>query len=225
MPHPEPSIATSSPFAPVPQWLGLYAVVDSLTWIERLLHLGVKTLQLRIKNKSSPAINAQICTAIQLAQQYNARLFINDHWQLAIEYGAYGVHLGQEDIQTADLQKIKQSGLRLGLSTHSMEEIQHILPISPSYIALGHIFPTQTKIMPSTPQGLEALRQQVAYLNHLSSGCIPSVAIGGISLNNIDDIVATGVRGVAVVSAITQAPDWQKATRQLLAKCTTPVTL
>lgn len=210
----------NNPFPPVPHWLGLYVVVDSLEWIERLLPLKVKTLQLRIKKKLDEQARTDIRLAIQIAKKYRARLFINDYWQLAIEYGAYGVHLGQEDIETADLKKIHQAGLRLGVSTHCLYEVERILAVSPSYIALGHVFPTQTKVMPSVPQGVEALRQQIDYLQKLKLRDIATVAIGGISLGNIDDVLATGVSGIAVVSAITQTPDWEMATKQLLTKCT-----
>ncbi|MEI8631370.1 thiamine phosphate synthase [Vibrio sp. PP-XX7] len=80
-----------------------------------------------------------------MSHQYQAQVFINDYWQLAVEHGAYGVHLGQDDLISADLSRIKTSGLRLGLSTHGYWEIIKVEQLNPSYIALGHIFPTTTK--------------------------------------------------------------------------------
>ncbi|KYM74269.1 MULTISPECIES: thiamine phosphate synthase [Pantoea] len=192
--------------------LGLYPVVDSPDWIERLLKMGVRTLQLRIKDQPDEIAEPAIAQAIALGKRYDARLFINDYWQLAIKHQAYGVHLGQEDLDVADLARIHQAGLRLGLSTHDDAELDRALAIQPSYIALGHIFPTQTKEMPSAPQGIEQLKRHLTRLTH-----IPTVAIGGISIARAPDVLATGVGSIAVVSAITQADDWREATRTLLA--------
>ncbi|WP_336222291.1 thiamine phosphate synthase [Citrobacter amalonaticus] len=198
-------------FPPVPLRLGLYPVVDSVVWIERLLGVGVRTLQLRIKDKRDEEVEADVIAAIEWGRKYNARLFINDYWRLAIKHRAYGVHLGQEDLETTDLKAIQAAGLRLGVSTHDDMEIDVALAARPSYIALGHVFPTQTKQMPSAPQGLEQLAQHVERL-----GDYPTVAIGGIGLERTAAVLATGVGSVAVVSAITQATDWRVATAELL---------
>lgn len=144
-------------FPPVPFRLGLYPVVDSVAWIERLLKAGVRTLQLRIKDRRDSEVEDDVIAAIALGRRYHARLFINDYWQLAIKHQAYGVHLGQEDLETTDLSAIRQAGLRLGVSTHDDMEIDVALAARPSYIALGHVFPTQTKQMPSAPQGSSSL--------------------------------------------------------------------
>lgn len=193
------------------QRLGLYPVVDSLLWIERLLAAGVTTIQLRIKDLDDAQVEQDIATAIALGKRYQARLFINDYWRLAIKHGAYGVHLGQEDLETADLAAIQQAGLRLGVSTHDEQELAIAKTVRPSYIAMGHIFPTQTKQMPSSPQGLTVLKQMVD-----NTPDYPTVAIGGISIERVPAVLATGVGSVAVVSAITQSDDWQQATAQLL---------
>ncbi|ALB72209.1 thiamine phosphate synthase [Cronobacter muytjensii] len=198
-------------FAPVPRRLGLYPVVDSVEWIARLLEAGVRTLQLRIKDKTDADVEADVRAAIALGERYHARLFINDYWRLAIKHQAYGVHLGQEDLETADLNAIRAAGLRLGVSTHDDMEIDVALAAHPSYIALGHVFPTQTKQMPSAPQGLAQLAAHVKRL-----GDYPTVAIGGISLARAPGVLETGVGSIAVVSAITQAADWRAATQQLL---------
>lgn len=197
--------------ATAPQ-LGLYPVVDSVQWIERLLDAGVRTLQLRIKDCQDHEVEEAVRDAIALGKQYRARLFINDYWRLAIKYHAYGVHLGQEDLDVADLEAIRQAGLRLGLSTHDDAELDRALALRPSYIALGHIFPTQTKEMPSAPQGITELQRHLTRLQN-----VPTVAIGGISLARAPEVLATGVGSIAVVSAITQASDWRAATRDLLA--------
>jgi len=198
-------------FPLVPFRLGLYPVVDSVMWIERLLEAGVRTLQLRIKDKQDHEVEADVVAAIALGKRYAARLFINDYWRLAIKHDAYGVHLGQEDLETTDLSAIRNAGLRLGVSTHDDMEIDVALAARPSYIALGHVFPTQTKQMPSAPQGLAQLAGHVARLQNY-----PTVAIGGISLARASQVLATGVGSIAVVSAITQAADWRLATQQLI---------
>ncbi|EFB3351088.1 thiamine phosphate synthase [Escherichia ruysiae] len=198
-------------FPPVPFRLGLYPVVDSVQWIERLLDAGVRTLQLRIKDQRDEEVEADVVAAIELGRRYNARLFINDYWRLAIKHQAYGVHLGQEDLQSTDLSAIRAAGLRLGVSTHDDMEIDVALAARPSYIALGHVFPTQTKQMPSAPQGLEQLTRHIERLVDY-----PTVAIGGISLARAPAVMATGVGSIAIVSAITQAADWHLATAQLL---------
>lgn len=198
-------------FPTVPHRLGLYPVVDSVEWIKRLLEAGVRTLQLRIKDKRDEEVEADVIAAIALGRRYRARLFINDYWRLAIKHQAYGVHLGQEDLEVTDLDAIRQAGLRLGLSTHDDMEIDVALAARPSYIALGHVFPTQTKQMPSAPQGLVQLAAHIERLKDY-----PTVAIGGISLARAPSVLATGVGSIAVVSAITEAPDWQMATAQLL---------
>ena len=199
------------PFAPCPQQLGLYPVVDSVAWLERLLDWGVRTMQLRIKDPAHPELEQQISQAVALGRRYQARLFINDYWQLAIKHQAYGVHLGQEDLEQADLDAIARAGLRLGISTHGYYEIARALTISPSYIALGHIFPTRTKQMPSAPQGLRRLVGYAALLRDKAT-----VAIGGISLERVQSVLDCGVGSVAVVTAITEATDPESVTRALL---------
>jgi len=201
----------NTPFPTTAPRLGLYPVVDSVEWIARLLEAGVRTIQLRIKDQNDEAVEPAVVQAIALGKRYRARLFINDYWRLAVKHQAYGVHLGQEDLDVANLNAIREAGLRLGVSTHDDAELDRALAIRPSYIALGHIFPTQTKAMPSAPQGLTELQRHIARLDGIST-----VAIGGISIERAPEVLATGVGSIAVVSAITQAPDWRAATQTLL---------
>ncbi|ATZ72194.1 thiamine phosphate synthase [Idiomarina sp. X4] len=202
----------TSAFPKLDESPGLYPVVDSFEWVQHLLQLGVKTLQLRIKSAPTEAVELAVKRSIELAQSYQAQLFINDHWQLAMKHGAYGVHLGQEDLQTVDLQALRSSEVRLGISTHSYTEVLIASRYSPSYIALGHIFPTKTKDMPSKPQGLERLARYVALLKPTG---ILTVAIGGISKERIAKVKQTGVNGIALVSAITKAANTETAVNEL----------
>lgn len=199
-----------------PQQLGLYPVVDSIEWLKTLLPLNLNIIQLRIKNCPEAELSIQIQQAIALTKNYpNTRLFINDYWQLAIEHGAYGVHLGQEDIQNADLKAIHHAGLRLGISTHGSYEFKLAQQTQPSYLAIGAVFETQTKDMSGQIQGVDTLQ----YLVNLNDST-PLVAIGGITLENAPSVISTGVNSIAVVTAITLAKNPKKvvkAFQQLLA--------
>jgi hydroxymethylpyrimidine kinase / phosphomethylpyrimidine kinase / thiamine-phosphate diphosphorylase len=186
--------------------LGLYAVVDTLEFLQICFEQGIKTVQLRIKDKNDAKLVAKVRQAVSLSQQYQAQLFINDHWQLAINCGAYGVHLGQEDLENADLVAIKQAGLRLGISSHGFYEILRAHNYQPSYIAFGAIFSTQTKDMSGQIQGLSKLKHFVALMKNDTN-----VAIGGINISNVEQVLATGIKRVAVVSAIIQAENPKQA--------------
>jgi hydroxymethylpyrimidine kinase/phosphomethylpyrimidine kinase/thiamine-phosphate diphosphorylase len=193
--------------------LGLYPVVDSVEWIEQLLPLGVKTIQLRIKDCEPAELEAQIARAVALSRQHSARLFINDYWQLAIKHGAYGVHLGQEDLDSADLAAIARAGLRLGISNHSYYELARAHGIRPSYLALGPIFPTATKAMKFRDQGVEQLNRWAKLLKQDYT----LTAIGGITAERAPAVLATGVGSCAMVSAITQAENYRSVVQNLLA--------
>jgi hydroxymethylpyrimidine kinase/phosphomethylpyrimidine kinase/thiamine-phosphate diphosphorylase len=192
--------------------LGLYPVVDSAAWVARLAPLGVTTLQLRIKDKTGDALTAELSAAIASAKTHNVRLFINDYWQQAIELGAYGVHLGQEDLDTADLAAIAAAGLRLGVSTHSYYEIARAHGVRPSYIALGPVYETTTKAMAFAPLGLAQLEEWVDLL----AQHYPLTAIGGISEPRVNDVLWTGVGSCAMVTAITEADDPEAVVARLL---------
>ena len=195
-----------------PEPLGLYPIVDSVYWLEKLLSVGVKTIQLRIKNKDEVVLENEIQRASLIANQFNARLFINDYWELAIRYRAYGVHLGQEDLENAEIEKIYRAGLRLGVSTHAENEIQRASELNPSYIACGPVYVTTSKVLSFKPIGISQLQNWRDRLE------IPVVAIGGITLERMSEVLATGVDGVAVISAITKASNPVEMTKKLLEK-------
>jgi thiamine-phosphate pyrophosphorylase len=189
--------------------IGFYPVVPDAAWVQRLLGWGVRTVQLRIKAvDNTPAeIEQQVRAAVAAGRAVpGAQVFINDHWQLALAAGAYGVHLGQEDLDTADLNGLRIAGLRLGLSTHTLAELARARAVQPSYLAIGPIYPTTLKVMPYEPVGLMRLKDWAA-----QAAPYPVVAIGGISLARMPGVMACGVDGVAVVSAVTLAADPQQA--------------
>jgi len=194
--------------------LGFYPVVPDADWVRQLLDWGVRTIQLRYK-PSAPnpaALEQQVRAAVAAGRSVaGAQVFINDHWREALAEGAYGVHLGQEDwaaLDDAERDRLRTSGVRLGLSTHTPQELALARAARPSYLAIGPVYPTTLKAMPYAPVGLERLTQWV-----LQAGDCPVVAIGGISLERMPGVLACGVNGVAVVSAVTQAADPQHASR------------
>ena len=187
-------------FASCPQALGLYAVLPDAAWVGRMARAGVPTVQLRFKSDDVHAIEREVQAAVQAVQGTGALLFINDHWQAAIRAGAYGVHLGQEDLDVADLAAIRAAGLRLGLSTHGYAEMLRAERLSPSYLALGAVFPTTLKRMATAPQGAARLQRYA----QLMRGC-PLVAIGGIDLDRLPSVMDSGVGSVAVVRALVAA--------------------
>jgi hydroxymethylpyrimidine kinase / phosphomethylpyrimidine kinase / thiamine-phosphate diphosphorylase len=203
-------------FAPLtePQ-MGLYAVVDSADWVERVLTSGVRTVQLRIKEntselgRASHVLSQQITRSVQAARQAQAQLFINDHWQLAIEHGAYGVHLGQEDLETVDMPAVRSAGLRLGLSTHSLWEVCRARAWQPSYMACGPVHATTTKRMPWLPQGAGNLAYWCKLLPE------PVVAIAGMDVPRSLEAMRCGAAGVAVLRGITLAMEPEQAMARL----------
>lgn len=195
--------------------LGLYPIVDSIDWLEKLLKLGVATIQLRIKSLNGAELETVIHKAVSLGKQYDTRLFINDHWPLAIKHKAYGVHLGQEDMNNASLDAIRSSGLRLGLSSHSEYEWIRAISLKPSYIAMGSVFTTNTKSVKTI--GLDNLQQWVEVLGETFS----TVAIGGITEGNIEQVMKCGVGSCAVISTITKSEDYKAVTLKLIEKLET----
>lgn len=209
------SAMTSPSFASLTGPIGFYPVVHDAAWVQRLLNWGVRTVQLRFKAAGhTPAeIEREVFAAVEAGRRVpGAQVFINDHWQLALQAGAYGVHLGQEDLDTADIHALRRAGLRLGLSTHTPAELARAKAVQPSYLAIGPIYPTTLKVMPYAPVGLAQLKEWAPL-----AAPYPVVAIGGISLERLPGVLACGVEGVAVVSAVTLAADPECATRQGLA--------
>lgn len=120
------------------------------------------------------------------------------------------MHLGQEDLDTADIDALQRQGLYLGISAYCDAEVTRAISVRPSYIAIGPIYPTHSKDLPVAAQGVEQLQHWQHTLNY------PLVAIGGINKERIADVAATGVSGIAVISAIMEAVDPKKATQELL---------
>ena len=204
------AVPRANAFPACPQHLGLYAVLPDAQWVGRMARAGVPTVQLRFKSDDAAAIRQEVRAAVQAVQGTKALLFINDHWQIAIDEGAYGVHLGQEDMDDAPLEKIRAAGLRLGLSTHGYAEMLRADAVSPSYIALGAVFPTTLKRMQTAPQGTGRLYAYAQLMQHS-----PLVAIGGIDEATISVVMRSGVGSIAVVRAITGSDAPEAAAHKL----------
>ncbi len=185
-----------------------YLIVDTSAWIERLLPCGVRLVQLRIKEVSPETRRAEIERSKALCARFGAQLIVNDYWQDAIDLGCDYIHLGQGDLDTADLPAIRKAGLRLGVSTHDESELTRALDTQPDYIALGPIYPTILKKMPFAPQGLERLGVWKKKI-----GAVPLVGIGGISLDRAKGVLEAGADSAAVVTDITLNADPEQRSR------------
>ncbi|KGB80479.1 thiamine-phosphate pyrophosphorylase [Rhodovulum sp. NI22] len=192
-----------------------YPIFDSPGWLERTLPLGVKLVQLRIKDQPEEALRTAITASQALCRRHGAVLVVNDHWRLAIDAGCDWVHLGQEDLATADIAAIRRAGLNLGVSTHDHAELERALALAPDYVALGPVYPTILKKMKWHQQGLARVTEWKALI-----GDIPLVAIGGMSVARAPGAFAAGADIVSAVTDITLNPDpearvrdWLEATR------------
>lgn len=172
-----------------------YPIVPDASWVARVVPLGVRTLQLRLKDAATDEVRRQIADSLDVARHHGCQLIVNDYWREAIEAGADYIHLGQEDLAGADLAAIKAAGLRLGISTHSEEELDIALAAKPDYVALGPIYETKLKAMKWAPQGLARVTEWKQRV-----GALPLVAIGGITPERASAIAAAGADSVAVIT-------------------------
>ena len=177
--------------------LRFYQIVDDARWLERFLPLGLKLVQLRIKEQPEAELRAQIRDAIALCQAAGAALVINDYWRIALDLGAEWIHLGQEDLDEADLSAIRAGGLKLGISTHDGPELARALAATPDYVALGPIYPTILKKMRFAPQGLERIGRWKDEI-----GALPLVAIGGMTVERARGAYKAGADSICVVTDV-----------------------
>jgi thiamine-phosphate pyrophosphorylase len=179
-----------------------YPIVPDLDWLSRIVPLGVRTVQLRVKDAEPAEVCRQIVAAVAITRGTRCQLIVNDYWREAIAAGADYVHLGQEDLRAADVRAIKAAGLRLGVSTHCEEELEAALAVVPDYVALGPIYKTKLKVMQWAPQGLEKIGHWKARIDDL-----PLVAIGGITPERASGVLAAGAQSVAVITDFLTAAD------------------
>jgi thiamine-phosphate pyrophosphorylase len=183
----------------------VYPIIESAAWIRRLLPAGARLVQLRIKDRPAAAVRAEIGESKCLCARFGAQLVINDHWQLALEEQCDFVHLGQGDLERADVPALRRAGVRIGISTHDEAELERALALEPDYIALGPIYPTLLKAMAFAPQGLERIGDWKKRISE-----IPLIAIGGITLERLAGVLAAGADSAAVVTDIVRNPQPEK---------------
>ena len=189
-----------------------YPVVDDANWVARVVGAGAKLVQLRMKDADGAGIRAGISRAREICAKSGALLVVNDFWQDAIDLRCTCVHLGQGDLDTADVSALRRAGIKLGLSTHDHAELDRALSFEPDYVALGPIYPTLLKQMPWAPQGLDRIGEWKKLI-----GARPLVAIGGLTLDRIPGVLAAGADSVAVVTDIVRADEPEARTREWVA--------
>jgi len=144
---------------------------------------------------------------VSICQEGGLRLWVNDYVDLALRHGAYGVHVGQEDLMAPStrigLEEARQRGIRLGISTHTYAELSRALGFKPSYISLGPIFPTTSKVVKHNAQGL----WRIKHWRSLVGQDMPLVTIGGISLETAAGVLEAGADSICVISALTSQKD------------------
>lgn len=188
-----------------------YPIFDTSEWLKRLLPIGIKFVQLRIKDKSKKEIQSEIKKAKLLCYDFNAQLVVNDYWEMAIDEKCDFVHIGQEDLVNCNIKKLKSNNIKIGISTHDREELKTALLHSPDYIALGPIYPTILKKMKWTQQGVDKLsewKKQISY--------IPLVAIGGMTPPRSTEAFIAGADIVSAVTDITLNPDPEARVKEWL---------
>jgi thiamine-phosphate pyrophosphorylase len=189
-----------------------YPIVPDLAWLQRLVPLGVRTVQLRLKDAPAERVREEIAASLELCRRHGCQLIVNDYWREALELGADYIHLGQEDLAAADLAAIQARRARLGISTHSIEELDIALAAKPAYVALGPIYETRLKAMKWAPQGLARVTDWKARI-----GGLPLVAIGGITPERAPGVAAAGADSIAVITDFFTNPDPEARVRQWLA--------
>lgn len=190
----------------------VYPIVDSAGWISRLAPLGVRLVQLRVKERPAGEVRDEVRAARALCAAADMQLIVNDYWEIALEEGCNFVHLGQGDLAEADLAALRRAGVRVGISTHDHEELERALRAAPDYVALGPIYPTLLKVMPWQPQGLARIGEWKRRV-----GTIPLVAIGGLTLERLAGVFAAGADVAAVVTDIVRDRNPEARARAWLA--------
>lgn len=191
-----------------------YLIVSDVLWLRALVPLGVRLVQLRIKDRDAEETRAQIRAAREVCAAHNCQLVVNDYWQIALEEGCDFVHLGQEDMDSADFTALRRAGVRFGLSTHDETELDRALDKGPAYVALGPVYPTLLKKMKWGPQGLDRVRRWKTL-----AGSTPLVAIGGLTPERLKGVFDAGADSAAVVTDIQQAKDPVARTREWIGAC------
>jgi len=200
--------------------VALYVIISSNLPAD-IMHLthrcvtgGADCIQLRAKDVADDRLCATAAEFVQICKAGGVLSIINDRVDIALAVGADGVHLGQNDLPLAQVRKLQSVPLIIGKSTHSIRQLEHACRELPAYVSLGPVFSTGTKPH-AAPVGLEYVRKGT---ETLTSTGIGHVAIGGIKLNNVQQVLEAGATTIAVCSAVTEAPDPTNACKRLKTK-------
>ena len=192
-----------------------YPIFDHPDWLERMLPLGVKLVQMRIKDLPADETRAALQRSKRLCDAAGVIMVVNDFWEMAIDLDCDWIHLGQEDLDDADMAAIRRAGFKIGISTHDEDELERALAEQPDYVALGPVYPTILKKMKWDEQGLDRVQQWKIHI-----GDLPLVGIGGMTIDRAAGVYAAGADIVSVVTDITlnenpedRLKEWVKATR------------
>ncbi len=173
-----------------------YPIAPSADLFETYVEAGARFIQIRIKDAPNETVLlSEITRCARAAEKANVICVVNDYWKIAIAVKAPFVHLGQEDLQTADLQKLRDHKILFGVSTHNQEELENALRVEPDYIALGPIFHTRLKAMKFDPQGVEKI---AVWKKRIAN--IPLIAIGGLTIERAKECISAGADAVSVVT-------------------------
>lgn len=178
---------------------------------------GATLLQLRAKKASSGWLLDIATTIVALGHRANAAVIVNDRADIARLSGADGVHVGQDDLAPASVRQIVGAGAIVGLSTHTAEQLEAAVHEPVSYIAIGPVFGTDTKMTGYTSLGLEAVRRAAARTGERG---MPLVAIGGVTLETAPEVIRAGASTVAVISDLAASGDPAARVRAYLARLT-----
>jgi len=190
-----------------------------LTAISQALEAGCKWVQLRIKNQPADVILEYAIEANRLCNQHGAKLIVNDHPEIALKAGAYGVHLGLQDMSVAQARRIVGQKIIIGGTANTLQHIEQRIAEGADYVGLGPYRFTKTKEKLSPILGWEGIN---AIMRNLKAPHIPIIAIGGILPEEITIIRETGVYGVAVSGAITYAANRPKVVQRMYKRLNAP---
>lgn len=179
-----------------------YPIFDNADWLARALPLGVRLVQIRIKDMAPTDLRDELIRARDLCAAHNAQLVVNDYWREAVDLGCDFIHLGQEDLDTADIPAIRRAGIRIGISTHDHAELDRAMALAPDYIALGPVWPTILKKMKWEQQGLGRVTEWRQII-----GDIPLIAIGGVTPERAALAFQAGADVASAVTDITLNPN------------------
>jgi len=198
----------------------LYVIISSnepsdiIRLTQRCIAGGADCIQLRSKNIADDSLFAVAVEFVKVCKAAGVLSIINDRVDVAVTAGADGVHLGQNDLPIEQARKLQLAPLIIGLSTHSLQQLRCACAAYPTYVSLGPVFSTDTK--PQVPPvGLDYVEQAT---KELADTGIGNVAIGGITLSNVEDVLRAGVKAVAVCSVVSEAKDPTAACRALKEK-------